>query len=223
MDDQKLIRPSSPITPSIARISQADGKLRVFFPEKLDAFREVVHTLSMVWQQPYYVRRVSDDAARFHLAAELAHRLLAAGFVVKGETAVMDAAVAGSYTPEPRRGVRVGEVEPLGRCFIIWWRRNEDLYRAAKSLPGARYASPNVAVPTDSFAAVRDFIQRYDLHVSDKALALLDEAEAEFESAIVVDIAPVATETAVTTPPTGKPLPLDVPETVEIDDDLADD
>lgn len=220
MSEQKLARPSKPLTESIARIAIHGEGVRVFFPEKLDHFREAARRLLYSWDAPYYSRTIKDEAARFDRAAELARDLLAAGFVVKSDEAIIQAAVSGSFTPETRRWITVGDSGQYAGWFSVRWFRDEDCYQAAKRLPGSRYDKPHVAAPPEQYEAVLDFAQRYGFKVTAAAENLAAEARAERDAAIVVDLEPVEE----------RPLPvangripqLTVPDFVEIDDELME-
>jgi len=224
--EKLLVRPERPVTPSIARISFDGDRLRCYFPEKRDAFWEVMRDRSLYWEPPFYTRKISGDETRRHRAAELAHHLLATGFCVKVETAVMQMAISQTYDPEPRRVVTTvnGKKHQDGEYagwFLIWWHHGEDCYDAAKRLPGARYSRPNVVVPPESFAEVLDFAGMYQFQVAPQAQALADKAQAEQDAALIVSLSMPLTPKLKRQPP--KPPKLTVPKVVDIDDELLDD
>jgi hypothetical protein len=219
-----LVRPPEYITASIVRVSFEGETLRCYFPEKRDDFRKIVKAHHLMWRNPYWVRKVAADETRTHRAAELIHSIIAAGFCVKGPADVIRMATEGAYQAEPRRMI-FAITDPNSKYpgwFRFWWHENEDYYHVAQKLPGARYYSPYPAVvPPDSFEEVLDFAERYDFALSVEAQRAADEARAELESAIVVDVeAPARPEAK---RPSGKPPVLHVPEVVEIADDLYDD
>lgn len=211
MSDKRLARPAQPVTNSIARVSLCDeGRPRVYFPEKLDSFREVVKRLRYEWRGVYWVktRDVPSELVSDRLA-ELARDLLAAGFCVKADTAVIDAAVSGAFDEERRRTITAE-----GELYRMWWGYYEDCEDAARMLPGARWAKDRwrtVLVPAEQYEAVLDFAAQFSFAVLPCALALMDEAQAEMEGAIVVA---VEKGQPLTSPDwSRKPRPLGEPDT----------
>jgi len=217
-----LVRPPEPVTPSIARVFVEDATVKIFFPEKREDYDRIVKEYFRYgWQRPYRVRTFTEDTASDR-AAEVVNHLLAGGFCVKADKALIDAAVAGEFEAEPRRWVKVFTSGDHDGWFAIGWVKDENLYHAAKRLPGARYDKPFVAVPPEQYEALLDFSEVHECHLYPSALALVKKARAEAEAAIVVDVAtPLQKE--LPQPLDGRPPVLDVPESVEIDDDLADD
>lgn len=220
MDSEKvLVRPEQPRSESIARISIEGELVRVYYPEKRDSFRRLAKRLGYVWKQPYWVKEVANTAAQPHRAAELARDLLAAQFCVKVERAIIDMVLAEAFAEEPRRTVKAISGGEYDGWFVLWWKRGENCYQAAKWLPGAKYHKPHVVVPSENFEEVLDFAQLHGFLVNQSALAIAEAARAEREAAIVVSVA--ARDTAVPAPIRGIPK-LEVPEIVEIDDALVD-
>lgn len=212
-----LARPPQPLTESIARVRIEGARVRVFFPEIREDFKQVVKRLLYYWQEPVYARTFADEAIRPHRAAELVRDLLAAGFVVKADQALVRMAAAGDFDPEPRRWVDVSE----GGWFRFGWFRDEDCYHAVKDLPGSRYEKPHVVVPPEHFEEVLDFADVFQFHVTPAAQRLADAARAERETAVVVQVEQVPDERPL--PAYGRtPKPLAVPGDVAMDDELVD-
>lgn len=222
MSEHILVRPSAPLTPSIARISFDGDWLRVYFPEAKTAFNDIVKMMDYTWQRPYWTRTI-PQAQHLHRAAELAHTLLAAGYCVKGPKEVMETAVAQLFEPEPVRTIHKRTGGSYDGWFAIWWHKERGgrLEDARRGLRGSRWDGGRLVVPPEQFEAVLDFAERYDCHLSPGALALAEEARAELDAAIVVDLSPAA---APEPPPVNgrKPTALPVPEFVELDNDLLD-
>lgn len=222
-DELILVRPSEPRTASIARLSFDGDDVRLYFPEPRTKLNDIVKAYGYRWQRPYWTRTIAQER-HADRAAELAQALLAAGYCVKGPRSIMETAVAGSFQAEPVRivGVCTDEGEHEG-WFSIWWHRERggELRRPAKRIPGTRWQNGYVVAPPEQFAAVLDFAEMYECHVTAAAQRMAEAARAEEEAAIVVDVA--ALETAVDLPqPNGRPPKLDVPETIEVDKELLD-
>lgn len=223
MSEHILVRPSAPLTPSIARISFDGDMLRVYFPEAKTAFNDIVKLMDYRWQRPYWVRTIPQE---LHVtrAAELASTLLVAGYCVKGPKEVMETAVAQSFEPEPVRTIHKRTGGNYDGWFAIWWHKERGgrLEDARRGLSGSRWDNGRLVVPPEQFEAVLDFAAQYDCYLSPGALALAEEARAEQDAAIVVDLSLAAVPEL---PPINgrKPTTLPVPEIVELDNDLLDD
>lgn len=221
MNDPLLVRPESPKTASIARISFDGAMLRCYFPERREDFRQLVKRHNLYYGGTYWQREIASDNDRPHRAAELIHALLAGGFCVKADGDLVNTAVNQTYTPEPRRVVTAVTEGQYTGWFLFWWHRDEDCYQAAKRLPGARYDKPHVVVPPDSFAEVLDFAERQGFLIRPSARQVADAAAAELEAALVVSVeAPVKSERV---RPSSKPQKLEVPNEVAVDESLLDD
>jgi hypothetical protein len=222
-DELLLVRPSTPRTDSIARISLSDTAVRVYFPEKGAGFNELVRRWGYFWKAPYFSREVSQ-AEQHERAAELAYALLAAGYCVKGPVDVMSTAVAQTFTPEPVRIISRAKGGEYDGWFSIWWHKERGglLKEIVKRLPGSRWQGGSVVVPPEQFEAVLDFAEMYACAVSPDAILLAQEARAERDAAVVVQLAPMAMP-ELPAGGNGRPQLLDVPESVEIDLDLMED
>lgn len=218
MSEQVLLRPENPHSESIARVSFDGGTLRVYYPERRDTFRKVVRRLRFGWHAPYWSRQIDKEAALPQRAAELVRDLLAAGFCVKAPADIAHVAIGGKFEEEPRRTIGATSQRYPG-WFSLWWAREEDCYRVAMKLPGAKWEGSFVVVPPENYEAVADFAAIHGFKMNKAALAIVAAAKEEREAAIVVRVEGRG-ETAVS--PSANIPKLAVPETVAIDDELAD-
>ena len=147
----------------------SDGKVVAMY-EKNDAFREIVKSLNFSWSDGW-IRTPGEMAGTAeNIIAELGSRLLNKGFAVRFDTRdLLDKAVRGDYQPMCMRWIRTS---PDG--FGIVWGGGDDLYREAKSLPGAAYRMGMVIVPERSWNAILDFADRYGFRITVKAQEKLD-------------------------------------------------
>lgn len=215
-----LTRPSEPVTESVARIVIDDDEVCATFPEKREDFRMAVKRLGYYWERPCWVLTVADADKRPHAAAELCHTLLAAGYCVSVDEQIRDMAIGGNYTPLARRFVRVYTSDDYyNGWFAIIWQWPDDLYSAARRLPGSCYRKPYVIVPQEYYAEVLDFADIHNFEVSAAAQKLAAAAQQEREAALVVSLESPQERTAVD----GKFPTLEIPDDLDIDDELADD
>jgi hypothetical protein len=107
-----------------------------------------------------------------------------------------------------------------GWFAIEWWPSAGDFYREAKRLAASRYDKPSVVVPAEQFVEVLGFAEVHGFELSPGAAKLVEKARAAKEAALTVKVekkpAPEKTKD-----PSKAPT-LEVPEAVDIQDDLKD-
>lgn len=220
---EATVRPESSRTETVAEITIDGNTVKVTFPEKREDLRQLIRfELGFTWADTHWRRalgKINGNPA--DRAAEVGHRLLAAGFIVRiYDPAIRASAVAGDYQPERTRWVMARTSGQYAGWFSISWGKDEDFYGAAKKLPRSQYNKPCVVVPPEFFEEILDFAQRYDFELSDGAQKLVAQARANKEAAMIAKVKSVTKRektVAETTPPK-----LDVPANPEIDDELRD-
>lgn len=177
-DEATVAEPTEKAHEGIVEIRAAETLVSAQY-RKDEAFRAVVKALGYSW---------NADGARWELkigvktgtaaerAAELGNKLLNAGFAIRIQNPeTLRNAVEGNYEPMTQRWIsRLSGKE----IFSISWGR-DDLYSAAKKLPGARYVSPCIQVPAKEFRAVLDFAETYGFRFTPAARRLLDELDSK--------------------------------------------
>lgn len=230
VDDAKAeatLRPAAPKTETIAEVRALASAIEILFPERRDDFRDLAKgALRCQWTAGRWARSMtSTTGTPADRAAEVAHRLLAAGFCVRVyDPAIRAAALAGSYTPECRRWVQVFREGANNGRLALCWSRPDDLYGVAKRIPGARWdgTAHCMAVPVEQFEQVMDFAEIHHFEISDTARTAIDAARELRNRALVAPpVPPPAAPKAERS--RAKPSALDVPVAPEVDDDLRDD
>lgn len=179
-----ILRPEQPRSPLIAVVAVSGDIVSARLPERHEAFREAMHLAGMAWDGRQWERRIVPEwhGAAEDRAAEVACRILAAGFLVEVPDALAARAAAGDYAPEQTRWVRA---LPGGR-FVFRWRRDaEDYYCQAMRVPGARYGAGEITAPADAWREILDFVEANSFALSAKALDLIATARARYESAVL--------------------------------------
>lgn len=216
-----IVQPQEPKTPTIARVFLEGNLVSVRFPEKRDDFRALVKGLGYTWERPRWEREIDRWAGNPQdRATELGHHLLAAGFCcIFPSVEIRQAAISGNYEPEQKRWVKVRIKGEYNNWFALWWRYSEDCYSEAMKMSGAKYSKPCVIVPPECYAEVEDFATLNGFAWSDAALDVLEQVKAWRDSAMIVPEIEIGQR-----PLNGNGRPeLEIPELVEIDDELADD
>ena len=147
--------------------------------------------------------------------------MLYAGYSIRiFDAEIREKAISADYKPECTRWVMSRTDGKYEGWLSISWSRDEDLYRKAKAITGAKYDKPNVVVSPEHFEEVLDFAEMYKFELSDGAKRIVEKAEELRDNAIVASpTAPKKMERAVVC---DKPTVLEVPENVEIADEFKD-
>lgn len=114
-------------------------------------------------------------------AAEIANKLLLAGYQVTVPVAISQAAVSGSY--ELRCTRWICSYSDDEEHVYLSWDRNDDMYYKALELTGAKWRSRRgMRVPTSSADEIEDFAQLYGFQITDDA----KEAIAEYRKSVTI-------------------------------------
>lgn len=221
---EALLKPAvEPKSDVIAEVAYVGTEMRVHFAEMNEQFRLLIRAIGFTWQKlgGYWGRtldfRAGDPTDR---VAEVAHRVIDAGFMVRVHDDVARAkAISGDFAPEQTRWVSISRGGKYDGWLRITWSREDDCYAAAKRINGACYGNGGVYCPPESIEEVMDFAERHGFSVSKSPREILERRRAELAQGVVI-----------ATPKKQKPLKIKdqtKPEkleavVVEIDDDLLD-
>lgn len=123
-------------------------------------------------------------------AAEIANKLLNAGYQVTVPASIRQAAVSGNY--EPRCTRWISRYKDDDDHVYVSWNRDDDMYYHAKEITGAKWVSRRgMRVPTSSADEIEDFAQLYGFQITDGA----KEAIAEYRKSVTI-VAPESGKTA---------------------------
>lgn len=202
-----------------ATISVSGQKVLASYPVRHEIFVSIAKACGMEWDKSCWelICNARTGAAS-HRAAELAHRLLAAGFLVRiDDDEARAMTLAGDY--EPRHWRWVCKHNKTGK--LLFEGGPGDDFAAVHSLPGARWDRDYRCrlVPPSSFDAVDDFAERYGFKVSEGAAEAMAAARAERAAAI--GVTPVRKSVEQPDATAGMPKLPSNPD-VEIDNDLRD-
>jgi len=219
---EATVRPERIVSETVAEIRPYDDRIAIHFPEKREDFWKLIkHDLEYQWSGNCWVRKIGlRTGSVADRAAEAGHRILAAGFPIRiFDESIRNRAVSGDYEPESRKWILVKtEGDLAGRFLIFWARESGDYYAAARRLPASRYVKPYVVVPAEHWAEVLDFAGVHGFTVSPGAAALAEKTRAAKDAMLTVSVDPVEKEK----PKSSKRPTLEVPDEVEIPDDLKD-
>ena len=131
-------------------------------------FMEIVKSLRFKWdgKNSVWVKQITEFTGSANdRAAEIGNKLLAAGFTVQFPDAdVKNAAVAGDYVAECTNWVKWASGH--GKLAVVWDGMDDQLYNAAKMLPGAKWGCGAMLVPVEFFREVQDFAENMGFSIS---------------------------------------------------------
>lgn len=189
-----LVKPEKTITDTVVTISYTDIKIMARFPEHNDRFRELIkYSLSFQWSEHDFCWvRSNFWGSTIDRVSEAGRVLLEAGFMVDLPTEeTLQKAINKNYIEEPAAYIKavVAETE-FKDHFIVVWRYGHSLYDNAIKIKGARYCTPYVCIPKQRYREVVDFADIHNCTLSEGALELAEEAQAELEGAIIFSVKP---------------------------------
>lgn len=213
LQDEVAVKPESQVTDAVADIDVSASSVAARLPEKNDAFRTVVRELGYRWDSDdrQWVMAVGvTQGTTEDRAAELAHALLGAGFIVACQrAAVRDMAMAGTFEPIYPRWMAMittgyfkgwvrlvvrddlsiaGEVEHLhGR---------KDFYRE-----GVWYVRPG------QYEALLDMADIHGFKLTEGAWGLLKQAQQRDEASLLAQDLPAAPKASAKENPVGREVP----------------
>lgn len=217
------VRPAKPVSETVAEIRLAGEYLEVDFPEKRDDFWQLIKKeLGFTWSGDRWRRWLNQvkSGRPADRLAETGNRLLVAGFIIRiHDDAARQAAIDGNFQPEQLRWIMTRISGQYQGWFAIDWPRDEDFYQAARKITGSKYSKPNVVVPAEHFEQVLDFAETHGFSISHGAAELAESARRSKAASLVAEPVKVAGKTK---DMNSGPEPLEVPESVDIDEELRD-
>jgi hypothetical protein len=222
--EEALLKPAGvPVCSQIAEISCVAMNLHVALPVKNEPFRLLMRGLLFRWNGKCWSRTMNfmtGDPA--HRMAEVAHRLIAAGFMVRiHDNAARTMAMNGEFEMEQTRWVTMAgktEKSPEPRLFIVW-RKPDDFYATARRIAGSRHTRGGMICPVSSIEEVADFAEKYGFRLSKGPSEILMEHRAAIARGIVID-QPKKTPAKVVLKEQSQPPEIKAPASVEVDDEL---
>ncbi len=219
---EATVYPEKAVSNLVAEITIKGDTIEIHYPERNEDFRALLKKLGYKWENGWTRKITERTGSAVDRAAEVGNKLLAAGFPIRiYDEIIRQKAIVGEYQPECKRWVQVrlsGEYEDW--LAINWDGHNEDLYRAAKKIAGARWSNPSMVVPPENYLEVLDFAEMYKFNISSKAKEVIENAKALREASLTTGVKVPKSERP--PKPGDKPEKLEVPEEVTIDDEFRD-
>lgn len=186
-----ILSPKSVQSKTVASVSLENDKITVKFPERLDAFNEIVKNHGFRWQWPVWYRDVTGLAlpAR-ERCTELCYNLIDAGFIVDVPDGLVQDVIDSNFEPEQKHWIKRIVKGERKDWFCVCWPYGDSFYDQARRITGSEYHKPFVAVPKEHYAEVVDFAQIHGFKLTDAALELVELAKSQEDSILVVELKP---------------------------------
>lgn len=217
------VRPKNPVTETVAEIRVTSNKVIVQFDEKRADFRQVVRFKGYNWNPDSYCwQRIlnSKSGTQIDRAAELGHELLGNNFIIRiYHEVIRDKAINNTFIPEQTRWITLYTSGKESGRLSINWSKDEDFYPVVKLIKTARYVKPYLSVSVEQYEQVLDFASCNGFSISDAAQEAIDAARIIKENALTASVELMKNDKQ---GDNGKPVKLNVPELIEVDDELRD-
>lgn len=210
--------------PHIAELGiSTSNAITAVLPAKNEPFRLLMHAQGFKWDKSRWVRALTPmTGSAKERIAELAHALMAAGFMVSiHDQEARELAKSGAFEPEHRNWFSAVVKGPMAGWFLASWGRQDDYYSALRALSGSRFNQGHLYLPASSADEVQEFAEVHGFRLTPGAQALVKEYHAAIAAGAVVEVKPGQAPRLVRIDEVPAVLP--VPECVEVADDLLDD
>ncbi|MGI6117852.1 MAG: hypothetical protein ACOYBC_05625 [Bilifractor sp.] len=106
-------------------------------------------------------------------AAEIANKMLSAGFQVTVPTQIADAAVSGNYEPRCTRWIS-SYTDDHDHVYVSWG-KDDDMYNTVKELSGSKWVrGRGMRIPASSADEIEEFAETYGFRISAGALKQIE-------------------------------------------------
>lgn len=181
---ESAVFPDDRKTDAIVNIIVSTDNVSAKF-EKNKNFINVVKSLGYKWNGSVWKKDISETTGTAEeRAAELGNRLLNEGFPISIlDEEIREKAINGNFEPECTRWIY--RIKGKNKLIIKWKGYNDDLYRKARSLPGAKWSN-GMVVDVAHYLEVEDFAELYGFEFTKAAKKLIGEHKREMEQVEIV-------------------------------------
>ena len=185
-----VLSPEHKESETMVKVIYTDEEVSVESPKDAGVI-EAAKSCGFRWDGSVWMMKIGvKTGSAADRAAEIANKLLLAGYQVTVPESIRQAAVSGSY--EPRCTRWVSKYTDDDDHVYVSWDRDDDMYYHAKEITGAKWFSRRgMRVPTSSADEIEDFAQLYGFRITDGA----KEAIAEYRKSVTI-VAPESGATA---------------------------
>lgn len=172
-DTKVIARPKQQRHEGVVKLKICKNFMTAIY-EKNSDFIKVVKQCGMSWNYDFGWTITENERTGFieDICAEVGNKLLKEGFLVQFDSEeLLEKAVNANFESICTKWIDFNEKEGI---FRLTWRKEENLYDEAMTLPGARYRKYGIDVPERFYLEVLDFAERHDYRFTEKAETLLN-------------------------------------------------
>lgn len=188
---QTTIRPTKPVTETVADILILGNYVKITFFEKDSDFKELIKSYGFRWGGEGWERKCTKfTGSPLDRATEISIKLLKAGYIICiVEGSLKEMILNKEYEPEQKRWIAKRSEGKYTDWFSVSYEYgNEKLYKAAKNIAGSRWSNPNVVIPSYQYDAVLDLVDQHGFKLSSGAIDLIKRAKKAREESLIIDM-----------------------------------
>lgn len=188
---QTTIRPTKPVTETVADILILGNYVKITFFEKDSDFKELIKSYGFRWGGEGWERKCTKfTGSPLDRATEISIKLLKAGYIICiVEDSLKEMILNKEYEPEQKRWIAKRSEGKYTDWFSVSYEYgNEKLYKAAKNIAGSRWSNPNVVIPSYQYDAVLDLVDQHGFKLSSGAIDLIKRAKKAREESLIIDM-----------------------------------
>lgn len=176
-----VLSPERKESETMVKVIYTDEEVSVESPKDTGVI-EVAKSCGFRWDGSVWMMKIgATTGSAVDRAAEIANKLLLAGYQVTVPASIRQAAVSGNY--EPRCTRWISRYKDDADHVYVSWDRNDDMYCHAKEITGAKWFSRRgMRVPASSADEIEDFAQLYGFRITDGA----KEAIAKYRKSVTI-------------------------------------
>lgn len=185
--DESTLAPKEIKYPGFVEIKFNEDNISATYEKNYD-FRDIVKDLGYKWGNGCWIKKIKETSGLYKdRVAELGNKLLNAGFsVLILDEEARKKAVNADYEVECTRWIyrRKGTT----KLALNWKERNENLYNAARKLPGSKWDSPSVIVDVSHFKEIEEFAESYGFKFTVTAREYIEKYKEEITGLSTVEV-----------------------------------
>lgn len=187
-EESIIVSPCDTLKNGVAKIIFKDGFLCTEYVKDSE-FMEIVKGLGYKWDGTAWRKEITEYTGSVeNRAAELGNKLLSKGFTVQfPDKESKGKAISSDFIQENDRWVKFNT--KTGTIAIVWKKRSDTLYEAAKKLPGAKWSNGSMKINVEFYKEVIDFAETMGFSISQKANEEIEKykkKESGFERSIAI-------------------------------------
>jgi len=173
-EEVEILAPEDKKSETLVRVTCGDDSVSIE-SQKDHGVIDIAKACGFRWDGAAWTMGIKySTGASEDRAAEVANKLLLAGYQVSVPASIKDAAVAGKYEPRCTRWICKFNDDESN--VYVTWDRDDDMYDRAENITGAKWAPHRgMRVPVSSADELEDFAKMNSFRISPGAREAIDK------------------------------------------------